>query len=433
MGSGFFFCPAFIIDPMSRILVVGSGGREHALAWKLAQEAEVLATPGNPGIREIAETFDVKANDAAGLAELAKRGGVDVVLFGPEDPLIAGCADHLRGEGIALFGPGKDAARLEGSKAYSKDLMRSAGVPTAGFGTFRDPEAALIYAQSRADQGRQVVVKASGAALGKGVVVCHSLDEAEDAIQMMLVDRELGEAGSEIVIEDRLVGREFSLMTLVSDGEIRSLPVAQDYKRALDGDRGPNTGGMGSYAPASWVSAALIEETEEKIVRPILAALKSHGIDYRGVLFSGLLVEDEIPYCLEYNVRFGDPETQSIVRCLGAGFADAILAGARGQSIPAIETLDHHAVTVVMASGGYPGKVAKGSKITFGEMPDGVVTFHAGTARESEGLMTAGGRVLGVSAVGPSIQAARDLAYEGVSAISFERAQFRHDIAHTPN
>lgn len=412
-----------------RILVVGSGGREHALAWKLAQEAEVWATPGNPGIREVAETYDVKANDAAGLAELAKRGAVDAVLFGPEDPLIAGCADHLRGEGIAVFGPSRDAARLEGSKAFSKDLMRNAGVPTAAFATFRDPEAALSYAQSRADQGRQVVVKASGAALGKGVVVCHSVDEAEDAIQMMLVDRELGEAGSEVVIEDRLVGREFSLMTLVSDGDIRSLPVAQDYKRALDGDRGPNTGGMGSCAPADWVSTALIQETEDRVVRPILAALKAKGIDYRGALFSGLLVEEGVPYCLEYNVRFGDPETQSIMRCLGTGFADAILACARGDSIPPIQALDHYAVTVVMASGGYPGKVAKGSKIAFGAVPEGVVVFHAGTAVEDGNLVTAGGRVLGVSAIGATQEAARAAAYEGVAAIQFDRAQFRRDIA----
>lgn len=412
-----------------RILVVGSGGREHALAWKLAQEAEVWATPGNPGIREVAETYDVKANDAAGLAELAKRGAVDAVLFGPEDPLIAGCADHLRGEGIAVFGPSRDAARLEGSKAFSKDLMRNAGVPTAAFATFRDPEAALSYAQSRADQGRQVVVKASGAALGKGVVVCHSVDEAEDAIQMMLVDRELGEAGSEVVIEDRLVGREFSLMTLVSDGDIRSLPVAQDYKRALDGDRGPNTGGMGSCAPADWVSTALIQETEDRVVRPILAALKANGIDYRGALFSGLLVEEGVPYCLEYNVRFGDPETQSIMRCLGTGFADAILACARGESIPPIQALAHYSLTVVMASGGYPGKVAKGSKITLGTVPGGVVVFHAGTAIEEGQLVTAGGRVLGVSAIGATQEAARVAAYEGVAAIGFDRAQFRRDIA----
>ncbi|MBX7135364.1 MAG: phosphoribosylamine--glycine ligase [Fimbriimonadaceae bacterium] len=418
---------------MARILVVGSGGREHALAWKLAQEAEVWATPGNPGIRGEAETFDVKANDAAGLAELAKRGEVDAVLFGPEDPLIAGCADHLRGDGIAVFGPGKDAARLEGSKAFSKDLMRSARVPTASFGTFRDPEAALGYVQSRADKGRQVVVKASGAALGKGVVVCHSPDEAEDAIQMMLVDRELGEAGSEVVIEDRLVGREFSLMTLVSNGEIRSLPVAQDYKRALDGDRGPNTGGMGSYAPADWVSTALIRETEERVVRPILAALKAKGMDYRGVLFSGLLVEEDVPYCLEYNVRFGDPETQSIVRCLGNGFADAILACARGDDIAPIQTLDHHAVTVVLASGGYPGRVAKGTKIALGPMPEGVVVFHAGTSIDGDNLVSAGGRVLGISAIGSSTEAARDLAYQGVTAVQFDRAHFRHDIGHTLN
>ncbi len=409
-----------------KVLVVGSGGREHALCWRLKHEgADVFCAPGNPGIAEVAECFNVKASDLSGIEAIARRLDVDLVVIGPEQPLIDGLADHLRASGISVFGPDADAAKLEGSKRFSKELMESAGVPTAGFGAFTDAELALDYARSRFDSGVQVAVKASGNALGKGVVVCHSLDEAEDAIAMMLVEQELGHAGSTIVIEDRLEGPEFSLLTLVSGKSYRSLPVAQDYKRALDGHRGPNTGGMGSLAPAAWVSPDLIRHTEETVVAPILSALP---MDFRGVLFSGLIVQDGKPYCLEYNVRFGDPETQSVMRLVGAGFLEALVAVADGETVPEFEVLAGSAITIVLASQGYPGAIKTGIPIEIDPLPEGVVAFHGGTALKDGHLITSGGRVLSLSAIGATQAEARARAYEAVECIRFAGMHYRRDI-----
>lgn len=412
-----------------RILVVGSGGREHALVWKLRQEAEVFCTPGNAGIARECETFDVAAGDQAGLSSLAGRVQPDLVVVGPEDPLIAGLGDRLRAAGFAVLGPGADAARLEGSKAFAKDAMRRASVPTADFGTFTDAQAALEYARSRFDAGRQVAVKASGAALGKGVVVCSTWDEAEDAIGRMLVERELGDAGATIVVEDRLVGREFSLMTLVGESHWFSLPVAQDYKRALDGDHGPNTGGMGTYSPVGWLLPSVVEDAEERIVRPLVDLLARDGAGFRGVLFSGVMVQDGKPYCLEYNVRFGDPETQTVVRRLGSGFTPALLAAASGGEIPPVEVDGSAAVTVVLASKGYPGAYQKGHPIAIPALEPGVVVFHAGTSLQDGRLVSSGGRVLGISAVGSSVSSARGLAYRAASAIDAPGLRCRADIA----
>lgn len=412
-----------------RILIVGSGGREHALAWKLSQEAEVFCAPGNPGIAEVAECWPIAADHATVLAQACQRNEIDLVVIGPEDPLINGLADHLRSRGIAVFGPGADGAALEASKAFSKQLMAEAGVPTARFGVFTDAAAASEFAHARFDAGFAVAVKASGAALGKGVVVCGSADEADDAIAMMLVDQELGDAGATVVVEDRLNGFEFSLLTLVSGEDILSLPVAQDHKRALDGDRGPNTGGMGTYSPMTNVDAELVQHTEDLVVRPILRAMKERGIDYRGLLFSGLMVQDGVPFCLEYNVRFGDPETQTVMRRLGSGLGAALVQCAKGEPISPIEVLENAAVTVVMASKGYPGKFQRGYPITIGTLPNDVVIFHAGTKREQGQLTTNGGRVLGISAIGQTIEIARERAYEGVRAIECDGLRYRSDIA----
>lgn len=411
-----------------RVLVVGSGGREHALAWKLSQEAEVLCAPGNPGIAQVARLLDVQASDQGGLAAICHRERPDLVVVGPEDPLVAGLGSFLRREGFAVFGPNQNAAQLEASKAWSKAKMAEAGVPTAAFGSFEDPSEALTFATSRFEAGRQVAVKASGNALGKGVVLCHTLDEAEDAIAAMMIDREFGDAGATVVVEDRLEGREFSLLTVVSGPNFLSVPIAQDYKRALDGDRGPNTGGMGSVSPCGWVSPDLLARTEERVVAPMVRWLHEKGIDYRGVLFSGVMVVDGEPYCLEYNVRFGDPETQSVVRRLGEGFADVLLAAAEGRPLVAPKTLDRAVVSVVVASGGYPGKVQKGLPIQLDAMPEGVEVFHAGTAHKDGQLVTNGGRVLAVSAIAESVEAARSLAYEGVKGVKFEGMQYRSDI-----
>ncbi len=409
-----------------RILVVGSGGREHALVWKLGKEAEIFATPGNPGME--CECFGVVINDYAGVVALCDRLKPELVVVGPEDPLVLGLGDRLRTAGFPVFGPGAKGAQLEASKAFSKEMMARAGVPTAASGTFTDPEAAYSYAQSRFDLGRQVVVKASGNALGKGVVICPSLDEAAEAIAEMMVEGAFGTAGQTVVIEDRLVGREFSLLSVVSGGEFWSLPVVQDYKRALDGDRGPNTGGMGSFSPCEWVMPSQLMKAEELIVRPMVNQLVRDGIQYNGVLFSGVMVVDDTPVCLEYNVRFGDPETQSVVRRLGSGFADLLMASAKGETLPPVEVTKDCAVSVVVASGGYPGSYKKGVPITIGEMPRGVHVFHAGTAKREGVLVTNGGRVLAVSAVGTSLTEARQRAYDGVEKVQFDGAFARKDI-----
>lgn len=412
-----------------RILIIGSGGREHALAWKLSQEAEVLAAPGNPGIAQVARCFDVAANDFAGLEALCARENPDLVVIGPEDPLIAGLADRLRSLGIPVFGPGRDGAALEGSKALSKELMVEAGIRTAAHQTFLEPEAALHYSLQRIQEVGGVAVKASGAALGKGVVLCRTADEAEDAIQMMMVDQELGPAGSTVVVEDLLEGFEFSLLSLCNGEDFWSLPVAQDYKRALDGDRGPNTGGMGTYSPVPAVSVALVAQTEAEVVGPTLRALRARGIDYRGVLFTGLMVQGGQPYVLEYNVRFGDPETQSILLRIGSGLAAALLACALGQSIPEVSVLDHAAVTVVAASRGYPGAYRKGVPLSLPAPGEGVTIFHAGTNSAEGQLVTAGGRVLGVGAIGTDLAEARTRAYAWLEAADLEGLYYRRDIA----
>lgn len=412
-----------------KILIVGSGGREHALAWKLSQEAEVVVSPGNPGIAEICAVRDIGVKNHSGLIELAREVAADLVVIGPEDPLIDGLADALREAGFAVFGPGRDGAKLEASKAWSKDLMDSAGVPTALGASFTDADIACDYINERFLNGRRVVVKASGAALGKGVVVCETEIQAQEAARWMLGGG-LSDAGSTIVIEDRLGGQEFSLLTLVSGTAYRSLPVAQDYKRVFDNDEGPNTGGMGSYSPVGWISDELIYRTEEQVVQPILEELAKRGINYRGVLFSGLMVEHDEPACLEYNVRFGDPETQSIMLRLGTGLADALMACAQGADmIPEIEILDNHVVTVVMASEGYPTSPRTGHPISIGEIPDHTQVFHAGTRMVDGGLTSSGGRVLAVSASGQDQFEARARAYTAVSALQFEGAHFRRDIA----
>jgi phosphoribosylamine--glycine ligase len=310
--------------------------------------------------------------------------------------------------------------------------MFEAGVPTASFLSFHDPNEAKTYARERFADGRQVAVKASGNALGKGVVVCESEEEAEETIDQMMVARVFGDAGAIVVIEDRLVGPEFSLLTIVGDEHYVSLPVAQDHKRAFDGDQGPNTGGMGTYSPVAWVTPDLVAEAEERVVAPALRRLKERGVLYRGTLFSGLMMDGDRLHCLEYNVRFGDPETQTVMLRLGKGFADALYQAAFGNPIPRPEVRQNAAVSVVVASGGYPGAVQKGLPITFGELPPGVKFFHAGTGRSGDCLVTNGGRVLSASASAPTLVEARRLAYAGAEAVQFEGAFYRRDIGAIP-
>lgn len=410
--------------------MVGSGGREHALAWKLAQEAEVLVAPGNPGIAADAECLPVSANDFEGLARVAIERSVDLVVIGPEDPLIAGLADYLRSKGLAVYGPGQVGAQLEGSKAFSKDLMARASIPTARFNSFRDAESAKDFARDLYKAGSMPVIKASGNALGKGVVVANSIEEAEDAIEAMIVEKRFGEAGATIVVEERLLGFEFSLLSICSGQDFISLPVAQDYKRAFDGDQGPNTGGMGTYSPVPAVSPDLVKRAEEETVRPLLAELARTGIDYRGTLFCGFMVQDGKPYCLEFNVRFGDPETQTVMKRIGPGLATTLLQAARGEKLQSAEVLDNATVTVVLASGGYPGTYDKGFPITVPDSADPAVKiFHAGTAIQDDALVTSGGRVMAVTAEGGTLEEARSRAYEVSDQIHFSGKQLRRDIA----
>jgi phosphoribosylamine--glycine ligase len=414
-----------------RILVVGGGGREHALAWKLSQEAEVICAPGNPGIAEDVECVPVGAFDCEGLVALCRSRQVDFVIVGPEDPLVAGVADRIRAAGFPAYGPNADGARLEGSKAFSKDLMAAAGVPTADFETFSDSTAASEYARKKYGEGRALAVKANGTAVGKGVIVADTLDVALDAVDRMMVKREFGDAGDTVVLEVKLPGPEFSVITLVGDNNFVSLPIAQDHKRAFDGDVGPNTGGMGTYSPVEWVTKSMVSQVETQVVAPVLAELKRRGINYRGTLFSGLMMDGDLPRCLEYNVRFGDPEIQSLVLRVGSGFAQALFQAALGQEITAPEIIDNTSITVVVANGGYPTAPNKGAKITLGQIPAGAKLFHAGTSTKDGELVATGGRVFGASASAQTLQEAHQLAYQAVDAIDFEGCFHRTDIAAT--
>lgn len=404
---------------------MGSGGREHALAWKLSQEAEVVCTPGNPGIAEDVTCIALQSADE--ISRFCLDHEIDLVVVGPEDPLIAGLADHLREHEINVLGPGKLGAQLEGSKAFSKAMMERAGVPTAKYYTEHTSEGAKEACRRMFANGSQVAVKASGNALGKGVVVCETLEQAIRAVDEL---KSLGSAGETLVIEERLIGREFSLLTLVAGEFYQSLPVAQDYKRVNDGDQGPNTGGMGTYSPVEWVDEELVRQTEAEIVVPLLAEMIRQGIDYRGVLFSGIMQTEAGLKCLEYNVRFGDPETQSVMMRLGPGLAEALLATATGGPIPPITVRPVCVTTVVAASEGYPGIYPKGIPIEFGEIPKGVKVFHAGTQRlESDhSWVTSGGRVLAVTAEAPTSDQSRQLAYQAMEQIQFAGMHYRTDI-----
>ncbi len=412
-----------------RILVVGGGGREHALAWKLSQEAEVICAPGNPGIAEDVECVTVGAFDTDGLVKLCRDRHVDFVVVGPEDPLVAGVADRIRAAGFPTYGPNADGAQLEGSKAFSKDLMAASGVPTADFQTFTDPVAACDFARSKFAVGRQLAVKASGNAVGKGVIVADTVEVALDGIKRMMVDREFGDAGATIVLEDKLPGPEFSVLTIVGDKNFVSLPIAQDHKRAFDGDLGPNTGGMGTYSPVEWVTPQMVATVEDTVIKPVIQEMANRGISFRGTLFSGLMMDGDLASCLEYNVRFGDPEIQSVVLRLGKGFAQALFQAAIGQEITAPEVLDNASITVVVANDGYPTAPKKGAPITIGDLPSNAKLFHAGTSLKDGQLVATGGRVIGVSASAPTLPEAHEIAYQAVEAVEFEGCFHRSDIA----
>ncbi len=415
-----------------KVLVIGAGGREHALVWKLAQSPSVkkiFAAPGNSGMSGLAEGLPIPANKTVELADFASSIGIDLTVVGPEGPLVNGIVDYFRERRLTIFGPTKAAARLEGSKVFSKQLMEKFGVPTARFQVFSDAKEALDYL---AGCPVPVVVKADGLAAGKGAVVAHRREEAEQAVNAMLKEKVFGEAGSQVVIEECLQGEEVSVLAVVDGTNFILLEPSQDHKRAFDGDQGPNTGGMGAYSPVPRVAPAMMGEVRRRVFEPVIRGLAEQGTPFQGILYAGLMLTADGPKVLEFNVRFGDPETQAILPRLKSDLAELLLASARGGLHGVrLEWDPRSAACVVLASQGYPGKYDMGREITglpkALDLPETLI-FHAGTKKEGERLLTVGGRVFGVVGLGETLEQALEKAYTAADTIQFEGKHFRKDI-----
>ncbi|MEE0510708.1 MAG: phosphoribosylamine--glycine ligase [Peptococcaceae bacterium] len=413
-----------------KILVIGSGGREHALCWKLAQhpDAEIYAAPGNIGMIDVATLVNIKVDDIQGLVDFAKAEAIDLTVVGPELPLTLGVVDAFQEAGLACFGPNKAAARLEGSKAFSKELMKKYNIPTAAFDTFTEVAPAKAFVD---EIGVPCVVKADGLAAGKGVIICMTREEADKAIEDMLSDHAFGDASATIVIEEYMEGPEVSVLAFADGKHVLPMVSAQDHKRIFDGDKGPNTGGMGAYSPAPVYTEELSKLVNETIIAPTIAAMAAEGTPFTGILYTGLMLTEKGPRVLEYNVRFGDPETQPIMVRMKSDIVDlfqACLDGTLDQAT--LEWYDEAAVCVIMASGGYPASSEKGVPIhgldTISE--EEAIVFHSGTALKDDQIVTNGGRVLGVTAKDTTIKGAIDKAYAAVEKITFDHMQFRRDI-----
>ena len=417
-----------------KVLLIGSGGREHALAWKIRQSpflSKLYAAPGNAGIAEIAECVPLEPNALDDLIRFAKEKGIDLTLVGPESPLVAGIVDRFQAEGLKIFGPTQAAAQLEGSKIFAKEMMTRAGVPTAEFKIFDNADQAKHHV---IEHEPPFVIKADGLAAGKGVVVAESAQDAVDAITKFMQEKSLGEAGSRILIEEKLEGEELSILVFTDGENLMPLASAQDHKRLLDMDRGPNTGGMGAYSPCPFLSEENFRKALDKTVRPMLSEMTKGGKPYRGVLYAGLILTKNGPYVLEYNARFGDPETQAVLPRLKSDLLPVLLEIAEGRfPTKALDWDERSSVNVVMAASGYPGPYEKGQVISgldglTGQ--NGLFVFHAGTTRRDSGeLVTGGGRVLSVTGLGETLKAAQEKVYDAVYQIRFEGAQFRKDIA----
>ncbi len=414
-----------------KIQIIGSGGREHALAWKLSRSqhvSEIICAPGNAGMLEIGNCFPVPADDIRGQVQLAKKNKVDFVVVGPEIPLSLGIVEALADENIPVFGPDSVAAQLESSKAFMKKFCRENDIPTADFDICSDPESAY---QAISKRGGVCVVKADGLAAGKGVIVCRDVESAKQAVQHLQVEKKLGEAGGTVIVEDRLDGEEASVMA-VSDGhDIILMPASQDHKAVGEGDTGPNTGGMGAYSPAPVIDDAMELRVVEDILKPAVRAMENSGHPFKGLLYAGIMIVDRTPYLLEFNVRFGDPETQPVLMRLNSDLFEILYASYQG-TIREVQPQwsEKAAVCVVLVSRGYPGSYEKGAVIHGLDISvPGVQVFHAGTARNTEGIVTSGGRVLGVTALGDDVSQAKNLAYQAVRNISFDNMYFRRDIA----
>lgn len=415
-----------------KVLVIGSGGREHALVWKIAQSPlvkKVYCAPGNPGTSLLAENVQIKVDDLQTLLDFARQEGIALTVVGPELPLSMGIVDLFEKNGLRIFGARKNAAMIESSKAFSKDLMKKYHVPTAAYGVFDQVEPAVEFADKL---GIPVVIKADGLAAGKGVVIARSRDEAISTVREMLEGNMFGEAGSRVVVEEFLTGEEASFLAFTDGKNIVPLASAQDHKPVFDDDQGPNTGGMGAYSPAPVVTARIHERVMAEVMQPTVDGMAAEGRPYRGVLYAGLMIDGEKIRTLEFNARFGDPECQPLLMRMKSDIVPILMAVANGDlGGMEIEWHDRAAVCVVMASAGYPGDYRKGDDIRGLEeagVMDNLVVFHAGTARKEGKTVSAGGRVLGVTALGPTVKDAIDLAYRGVAAISWEGAHFRRDI-----
>ena len=415
-----------------KVLIVGSGGREHAMAWKVAQSPRVdkiYCAPGNAGIEEYAECVDIKAMEFDALAAFAKEKGIDLTVVGMDDPLVGGIVDVFEAQGLRVFGPRKNAAILEGSKAFSKDLMKKYNIPTAAYENFTDPQAALEYLKT---SKFPIVLKADGLALGKGVLICNSYEEAEAGVREIMTDKKFGSAGNCMVIEEFMTGREVSVLSYVDGKTIKPMTSAQDHKRAGDGDTGLNTGGMGTFSPSPFYTEEVDEFCRKYIYQPTVDAMAAEGREFKGIIFFGLMLTEDGPKVLEYNARFGDPEAQVVLPRMKTDIVDvfeACIDGTLDQIDLQFE--DNAAVCVVLASDGYPVSYKKGYLIegldAFKEK-DGYYVFHAGTAKGKDGIVTNGGRVLGVTATGPNLKAARKNAYEAVDWVKFENKYYRNDI-----
>ncbi len=414
------------------VLVIGSGGREHVLAWKLSQSPDVdkiYCAPGNGGIADVAECVNIPATDIGALVKLAKEKRVDITVVGPEAPLVAGIVDEFKRENLRIFGPDKFCAQLEGSKVFAKEFMQRHRIPTAAFEAFENIDAAKSYTQQAA---YPLVIKADGLAAGKGVFVCENQNEAMSALDQIMGERVFAEAGNKVIIEECLMGEEASILAISDGGHYVILESSQDHKRIFDDDLGPNTGGMGAYSPAPVVTESMLRKIEARVIDPAVMGMLKEGHPFKGVLYAGLMITEEGPKVLEFNVRFGDPETQVVIPRLKSDLMDLVRASVEGGLNRVRPQWDHRScVCVVMSSGGYPGSYEKGKEISGldkAELQEDTVVFHAGTKLDGDKVLTSGGRVLGVTSLGDGIQDAITRVYEAVEKISFDRCFFRRDI-----
>ena len=415
-----------------KVLVIGSGGREHALVKKISQSkklSKLYVAPGNGGMQGLAEIVNIKADEIEKLADFAQENEIDLTIVGPEAPLVKGIVDLFEERNLKIFGPNKKASSLEASKVFTKDLCKKYNIPSAGYMVFDDPKKAKSYID-KCDKPQ--VIKADGLAAGKGVVVAADKEEAKAAIDLMMEDKVFGDAAKRVTVEERLYGEEASILVLCDGDHICPLATSQDHKQIYDEDRGPNTGGMGAYSPAPIINDSLYEDIMRDIIRPTIYALKEEGINYKGVLYAGLMMTENGPQLLEYNVRFGDPETQAILSRIESDFLEALEAVVEGKLDEVEIKWDKRScICVVIASGGYPGSYEKGKEITgldrAGKQKD-VIVYHAGTKREDKKIYTNGGRVLGVTALGDDITQAIDKAYKAIELISFDSMYYRKDI-----